>query len=80
MSEYLRNRFGEQEIYLLGESWGTTLGVLVVQDRPDLFHAYIGPGQMVSQRETDRIIWRDLLGLGIDAVLLWVVVTRAWMP
>ena len=26
-----------------------------------VFHAYIGSGQMVSQRETDRIIWRDLL-------------------
>ena len=61
LSEYLRTRFGEQKIYLLGESWGTTLGVLAVQDRPDLFHAYIGSGQMVSQRETDRIIWRDLL-------------------
>ena len=34
LSEYLRNRFGEQKIYLLGESWGTTLGVLAVQDRP----------------------------------------------
>lgn len=61
LTEYLRNRFSEQKIYLLGESWGTTLGVLTVQDRPDLFHAYIGSGQMVSQRQTDRIIWRDLL-------------------
>jgi proline iminopeptidase len=61
LSEYLRTRFEEPKIYLLGESWGTTLGVLAVQDRPDLFHAYIGSGQMVSQRETDRIIWRDLL-------------------
>ena len=61
LSEYLRTRFGEQKIYLLGESWGTTLGVLAVRARPDLFHAYIGSGQMVSQRETDRIIWRDLL-------------------
>ena len=61
LSEYLRLRFDEQKIYLLGESWGTTLGVLAVQDRPDLFHAYIGSGQMVSQRQTDRIIWRDLL-------------------
>jgi proline iminopeptidase len=61
LSEYLRNRFSEQKIYVLGESWGTTLGVLAVQARPDLFHAYIGSGQMVSQRETDRIIWRDLL-------------------
>ena len=61
LSAYLRDRFGEQKIYLLGESWGSTLGVLAAKDRPDLFHAYIGSGQMVSQRQTDRIIWRDLL-------------------
>jgi proline iminopeptidase len=60
-TEHLRERFGEQKIYLLGESWGSTLGVLAVQERPDLFHAYIGSGQMVSQRVTDQIIWRDLL-------------------
>ena len=61
LTEYLRDRFAEEKIYLLGESWGSTLGVLAVPERPDLFHAYIGSGQMVSQRETDRIIWRDLL-------------------
>jgi proline iminopeptidase len=61
LSEHLRERFDEQKIYLLGESWGTTLGALAVQERPDLFHAYIGSGQMVSQRVTDQIIWRDLL-------------------
>lgn len=59
--EQLRTRFDEQKVYLLGESWGSTLGVLAVQRRPDLFHAYIGSGQMVSQRVTDQIIWRDLL-------------------
>lgn len=61
LTEYLRDRFAEERIYLLGESWGSTLGVLAVQQRPDLFHAYIGSGQMVSQRVTDQIIWRDLL-------------------
>ncbi len=59
--DHLRRRFDEAKVYLLGESWGSTLGVLAVQRRPDLFWAYIGSGQMVSQRETDRIIWRDLL-------------------
>jgi pimeloyl-ACP methyl ester carboxylesterase len=59
--EYLGARFDEEKVYLLGESWGSTLGVLAVQRRPDLFHAYLGSGQMVSQRDTDRIIWRDLL-------------------
>ena len=61
LTEYLRDRFAEEKIYLLGESWGSTLGVLAVQERPELFHAYIGSGQMVSQRVTDQIIWRDLL-------------------
>jgi pimeloyl-ACP methyl ester carboxylesterase len=61
LTDYLRDRFAEEKIYLLGESWGSTLGVLAVQQRSDLFHAYIGSGQMVSQRVTDQIIWRDLL-------------------
>jgi proline iminopeptidase len=61
LSTLLADRFDEERIYLLGESWGSTLGVLAVQERPDLFHAYIGSGQMVSQRVTDQIIWRDLL-------------------
>ena len=61
LSSLLADRFDEERIYLLGESWGSTLGVLAAQQRPDLFHAYIGSGQMVSQRVTDQIIWRDLL-------------------
>ena len=61
LTNYLRDRFGEEKIYLLGESWGTTLGVLAVQQHPELYHAYIGSGQMVSQQVTDQIIWRDLL-------------------
>lgn len=61
LTELLRDRFAEEKIYLLGESWGSTLGVLAVQERPELFHAYLGSGQMVSQRVTDQIIWRDLL-------------------
>lgn len=56
----LAHRFGESKIYLTGNSWGSTLGVLMVQRRPDLFHAYVGTGQMVSQRETDRVLYRQL--------------------
>jgi proline iminopeptidase len=63
LTNYLRERFGEQKIYLLGESWGSTLGVLAAQQRPDLFHAVIGSGQMVSQRETDRRLYADVLAL-----------------
>ena len=61
LTNELRRRFDEEKIYLGGESWGTTLGVLAVQRQPDLYHAYLGSGQMVSQRETDLRIYHDLL-------------------
>ena len=35
LTDYLRARFDERKIYLLGESWGTILGVLAAQRRPD---------------------------------------------
>jgi hypothetical protein len=38
---YLRERFGEDKIYVLGESWGSALGIWLVQRYPELFHAFI---------------------------------------
>jgi len=61
LSTYLRDRFGEQKIYLMGSSWGTTLGVLAVQRQPQLFQAWIGTGQMASQLASDRIIYQQVL-------------------
>jgi pimeloyl-ACP methyl ester carboxylesterase len=61
LSAHLRDRFGGQKIYLMGSSWGTTLGVLAAQRRPDLFHAWIGTGQMASQLASDRIIYQQVL-------------------
>ena len=61
LSAYLRERFDERRIYLAGTSWGSTLGVLAVQRNPELFHAFIGGGQMVSQRETDVRIYDGLV-------------------
>src|SRR5690606_6216276 len=61
VTNYLRDRFGEEKIYLAGNSWGSTLGVLAAQARPELYHAFIGAGQMVSQAETDRLFYEDTL-------------------
>lgn len=61
VTNYLRERFGQDKIYLVGQSWGTTLGVLAVQTHPELFHAFVGVGQMVSQRATDLIFYQDTL-------------------
>lgn len=61
LTNYLRERFDEDKIYLVGNSWGTILGTLTVQRNPELFYAYIGTGQMVSLSETDTMFWEDTL-------------------
>lgn len=63
LTNYLRTRFDQQKIYLMGSSWGTTLGVLAVQQHPELYHAWIGTGQMVSQLASDRIIYQQVVDL-----------------
>lgn len=53
LTNYLRERFGEEKIYVMGESWGNILGVWMVQERPELYHALVGVAQMVAFLETD---------------------------
>ncbi len=52
---HLRQRFGKDKIYLSGQSWGSALGIMVVQRYPALFHAFIGTGQVVAFLENELI-------------------------
>jgi pimeloyl-ACP methyl ester carboxylesterase len=57
LTNLMRERFDEEKVYVLGHSWGSIIGVNAVQQRPDLFHAYIGTAQMVDVQETDQKIY-----------------------
>lgn len=46
LAEHLRTRLGQQKIILLGHSFGSVLGVRMAKRRPDLFHAFVGTGQV----------------------------------
>ena len=82
VATYLRDRFGQDKVYLAGQSWGTVLGVLAVQRQPQLFSAFIGVGQMVSPAETDRIFYRDTLAWASESGNTGVVdkLTRSGPP
>jgi pimeloyl-ACP methyl ester carboxylesterase len=41
-ADYLRDRFGQDRILLLGHSWGSYLGIQVAAKAPDRFLAYVG--------------------------------------
>ena len=57
VTNYLRRRFGKEKIYVLGHSWGSVLGVLTVQKSPELFHGYIGIGQVVCQSKSECLAY-----------------------
>ena len=42
----LRASLRKDKIILLGHSWGSVLGVLMAKRKPDLFHAFVGTGQV----------------------------------
>jgi pimeloyl-ACP methyl ester carboxylesterase len=46
--QMMRARLGVQKVYLMGLSWGSTLGTLTARNHPELLHAYIGVGQAVN--------------------------------
>ncbi|WP_027534539.1 alpha/beta fold hydrolase [Bradyrhizobium sp. WSM3983] len=49
LAEYLRTHLHKQKIVLVGHSWGSFLGIHIVKQRPDLFYAYVGTGQVVGR-------------------------------
>jgi pimeloyl-ACP methyl ester carboxylesterase len=53
VTHYLRQRFGQGRIYILGHSWGSFLGIQVAAAAPGLFHAYIGMGQVSFQLRSE---------------------------
>jgi pimeloyl-ACP methyl ester carboxylesterase len=61
LSEQLARRFGGGKIFLLGHSWGSVVGALAVQARPELFHAYVGLGQVVNGRRNEELSYRFVL-------------------
>jgi pimeloyl-ACP methyl ester carboxylesterase len=66
VTEYLRDRFRQDKVYLVAQSWGTILGVLAVQREPQLYRAFVGTGQMVSPLATDKVYYRDTLAWARD--------------
>jgi pimeloyl-ACP methyl ester carboxylesterase len=62
VTNYLRNRFGQDKIYLMGHSWGTYLSVKTVAKSPELFHAYIAMSQVVNQPESEKLAYTYMLG------------------
>ena len=61
VTNYLRNRFHQEKIYLMGRSGGTFFGIQAAARAPELYHAYIGVGQMSNQLKSERLAYDYML-------------------
>jgi pimeloyl-ACP methyl ester carboxylesterase len=52
IAQHVCARLSQRKVILVGQSWGSYLGVHVVKRRPDLFHAFVGTGQLASYAAT----------------------------
>ncbi|HZM76366.1 MAG TPA: alpha/beta hydrolase [Candidatus Limnocylindrales bacterium] len=59
--EHLRQRLGQDRVVLVGHSQGTVIGVGMARRRPDLFHAYVGMGQMADMARNEAIAYERVL-------------------
>jgi pimeloyl-ACP methyl ester carboxylesterase len=63
LAAYIARHLGKEKVILLGGSWGSALGIHMVRSRPELFHAYVGTGQLVSYRDNEAASYRQVLDL-----------------
>ncbi len=61
VTNYLRNRFGQDKIYLMGRSGGTFIGAHVAAQAPELYHAYIGVAQMSDHLKSEKMAYEYML-------------------
>lgn len=60
LTNYLKKKFNKEKIYVIGNSWGSLLGMKLIHKYPENFHAYIGTGQVVDMNENFKVSY-DLL-------------------
>lgn len=66
VTNYLRKRFGQGKIYVMGHSWGTFLGTHVVARYPELYSAYMGIGQVTNQFESEKMAYDLMLSIALE--------------
>ena len=63
VTNYLRLRFGQEKIYLMGHSCGTYIGLQAAAQAPELYKAYISMSQLVDQLESEKLAYTKMLAM-----------------
>lgn len=58
--DYLRLRFHQEKIIIIGHSWGSVIGSIYIQEKPEKVSAYIGLGQVIDPTGEETAVKRAL--------------------
>jgi pimeloyl-ACP methyl ester carboxylesterase len=61
VAEFLREYLHKDKVILLGHSFGSILGIHMVRDRPDLFYAFVGTGQVSNMPKSVQSWYAQVL-------------------
>jgi pimeloyl-ACP methyl ester carboxylesterase len=61
VTDYLRDRFGQQKVYLMAHSGGSFFGLQAAARAPERYHAYIGVAQAVQQLRSETLAYQYML-------------------
>jgi pimeloyl-ACP methyl ester carboxylesterase len=61
VTNYLRDRFKKEKIYIMAHSGGTAFAIQSVASFPQLFHAYIGIAQITRQAESEKLAYKFMI-------------------
>jgi len=62
VTNYLRKRFAQEKIYLMGHSGGTFVGIQTAKMYPELYLAYLGVAQISNQLLSEKLAFDYMLG------------------
>ncbi len=54
---YIRNKYPNKKLILLGHSWGSVLGMEYIKEHSDTVDAYVGMGQVVSFKCGEKVAY-----------------------
>lgn len=61
LTNYLRQRFHKEKIYMMAHSGGSFIGIQAVEKAPELYYAYIGVAQISYQLESEKMAYDYML-------------------
>jgi len=61
VTNYLRERFNKQKVYLMAHSGGTAFAIRAAAENPQLFETYIGMAQITSQTESEKRAYKYMI-------------------